>query len=112
MKSNVNLSLLVPVYNAEKFIIKNLKKLQKTAEKIEKNFEIIIVNDGSNDSTYKKLKQFKKNKKLKIFDRPQNFGKGSAIKYGGRKANGKYLIFIDCDLPYLASLQNLYRIKK
>ena len=49
MKSNVNLSLLVPVYNAEKFIIKNLKKLQKTAEKIEKNFEIIIVNDGSND---------------------------------------------------------------
>ena len=60
MKSNVNLSLLVPVYNAEKFIIKNLKKLQKTAEKIEKNFEIIIVNDGSNDSTYKKLKQFKK----------------------------------------------------
>ena len=49
MKSKFNLSIVVPVYNAEKFIIKNLIKLQKIIEKIEKNFEIIIVNDGSND---------------------------------------------------------------
>ena len=60
MKSKFNLSIVVPVYNAEKFIIKNLIKLQKIIEKIEKNFEIIIVNDGSNDSTYEILEQLKK----------------------------------------------------
>ena len=85
MKSKFNLSIVVPVYNAEKFIIKNLIKLQKIIEKIEKNFEIIIVNDGSNDSTYEILEQLKKNKKIKIFHKHQNLGKGSAIKFGGKK---------------------------
>ena len=60
MKSKFNLSIVVPVYNAEKFIIKNLIKLQKIIEKIEKNFEIIIVNDGSNDSTYEIFGAIKK----------------------------------------------------
>lgn len=108
MKKNIKLSLIVPVFNAEKFIIKNLIKLQNLTNKIEKNYEIIVINDGSYDTTVKKLNYFKKAKKIKIFNKSENLGKGGAIKYGLKKALGKYLIFIDCDLPYLSALPNIY----
>ena len=108
MKNDIKLSLIVPVFNAEKFIVKNLIKLQNLVNEIEKNFEIIVINDGSNDSTIKRLKYFKKAKKIKIFNKRENLGKGAAIKLGLKKAFGEYLIFIDCDLPYLSSLPKIY----
>ena len=58
MKNKIFLSIIVPTYNAEEFIIKNIHFLRKKINKVESNFEIIIVNDGSEDNTKKILQKF------------------------------------------------------
>lgn len=87
-------SIIVPVYNVEKYIEKCLSSIQNQSYK---NLEIIIVNDGSPDNSQKIIDQF-----LKIDDRficinKENGGLSSARNAGIEKATGDYLAFIDSD---------------
>jgi glycosyltransferase involved in cell wall biosynthesis len=102
-------SFILPVFNQEKKIHKNLVILDNKLQNIKNiNYEIIAVDDGSSDDTWSKLK-FIKNKlpKIKIFRNIQNFGKGYSIRQGIKKIKKKtnYIIIIDSDLPYFNKIE-------
>jgi glycosyltransferase involved in cell wall biosynthesis len=99
----MNLTIIIPAYNAEKFI-------EKTIEELLINFhddEIIIINDGSTDKTLEKLQKY--NDKIVIINHLKNEGKGSAIQDGFKKAIGEVVIFTDADLPYgIDNIKDMY----
>lgn len=88
-------SLIIPVYNMEKYIEKCLLSVSKQTFD---SFEAIIVNDGSKDSSQKIIDEFTK-KYPKIFKSyiKENGGLSDARNYGISKANGEYLMFLDSD---------------
>ena len=92
------LSILIPVYNEEKTVLEVLKNIQKNKIK-DVDFEVIIINDGSSDSTISILEN---NKHLfnKLIDLNKNHGKGYAVKQGLNIATGDFVIFQDADLEY------------
>tara|TARA_B110000211_G_scaffold105303_1_gene122477 strand:- start:3935 stop:4660 length:726 start_codon:yes stop_codon:yes gene_type:complete len=94
-----SISIIVPCYNAEKFIIKNISLLIKKIDKSKIKNEIILINDGSTDKTHDKLKKIRK-KSLNIINLKKNYGKSFAIRQGIKKAKFQHIILIDCDLPY------------
>jgi len=94
-----SISIIVPCYNAEKFIVKNIRLLIKKLQSIKIKNEIILINDGSRDNTLIKLKSIKR-KSIKIIDIKVNQGKSFAVRQGIKKAKSKNIILIDCDLPY------------
>ncbi|OGD66827.1 hypothetical protein A3F08_00410 [Candidatus Berkelbacteria bacterium RIFCSPHIGHO2_12_FULL_36_9] len=88
------LSIIIPAYNEEKNICATVSKLLKDMEKIERDFEIIVVSDGSNDNTCNRAKSLK-NQHLKVFEYQPNKGKGYALTYGVKKSNGEIVTFLD-----------------
>lgn len=95
---NNSLSVIVPILNEERTIKKVLLEVLKRSEV----YEIIVVDDGSTDSSKEIINNFK-NKKIKIFSHKKNMGKGVAIRTGIKAAKGKYLIIQDGDLEYSPS---------
>ena len=57
-----SISIIVPCYNAEEFIVQNINLLIKQINKTKIKNEIILINDGSSDNTYYKIKKIKKKK--------------------------------------------------
>ena len=97
-KSLLLASIIVPVFNEEKTILKVLEKLSEI-KKWGYSFEVIVVNDGSKDNTYQILSE---NSSLidKQIDNKTNYGKGYSVKKALEIADGKYIIFQDADLEY------------
>ncbi len=91
---NPELSIVVPVYNVDKYLTKCLESLiNQTFE----NFEVICINDGSTDKSLEILNEFqKKDNRIKVFSQ-LNSGLGAARNAGMNKARGKYIGFIDSD---------------
>lgn len=105
----MKLSIIVPAFNEEKTIEKNLNALLKVdLGNIDR--EIIVVNDCSTDKTAQKLKKYQANRKIKIFSHSNNQGKGAAIKTGLSRATGSFLIIQDADFEYdPKDIKNLLR---
>jgi len=94
----MKLSVVIPVYN-EKSTIKDLVKLVKEVEGIDK--EIVIVDDASKDGTVEILKELQKEQPdLKIHFKEVNKGKGDTLKVGFKMTTGDYVIVQDADLEY------------
>ena len=89
------ISIIVPVYNVEKYIDKCLKSLtQQTLQDI----EIIIVNDGSLDKSVEIIEKYVKENSTKIkYYEKENGGLSSARNYGLEYATGEYIAFLDSD---------------
>ena len=88
------ISIIVPVYNVEKYLDKCLNSL---VNQTYKDFEVIIVNDGSPDNSQDIIDKYvRDNNNFKGYIK-ENGGLGDARNFGITKANGDYLIFIDSD---------------
>lgn len=89
----VKLSIVIPVYNVEKYLEKCLSSLTK---QIGNGCELIIVNDGSTDKSLSICKKYEKYKNVNIYTK-KNGGLSSARNYGIEKAKGEYIGFVDSD---------------
>ena len=95
------ISVVSPVYNAEEGLAELVNRLQFYLRKNTKNYEIVLVNDCSEDNSWKKLLDLKKNNKfLKIYNLEKNSGQHFAFRYGASKATGDKIFFLDCDLQH------------
>lgn len=97
--TNNNLvSIIIPCYNAEKNLAETLNSIDNQTYR---NIEVICVNDGSEDNTYKILKDWSNKTKLKnIIINQKNFGVSYSRNVGIEKASGKYIMFLDSDDLY------------
>ena len=90
----LKVSVIVPVYNVEKYLEKCLTSL---VNQTLKDIEIIVVNDGSSDNSQKIIDKYaKKYKNIKSYIK-NNGGVSDARNYGIKKAKGKYIAFVDGD---------------
>lgn len=90
---DVKYSIIVAVYNVEKYIDKCLKSL---LHQDFEQYEVIVVDDGSNDNTFEIVSQYKTNDRLKII-RQVNKGTARARIEGVIHASGEYVLFVDGD---------------
>lgn len=107
----IKVSVIVPVYNVEKFIDKCLNSL---VNQTLKEIEIIVVNDGSPDNSQKIIDEYVKKypDKIKSFIK-ENGGQGSARNMGMEKAVGEYISFVDSDdWLDLDTLEKMYFLAK
>lgn len=90
------LTIIVPIYNTEKYIEKCLNSIDPNNNK---NIELIIINDGSTDNSLSIVMNILKKNNLKnyIIINKKNEGHGPAIQLGIEKAKGKYLRILDSD---------------
>ena len=94
MKNDILISIIVPVYNVEKYLDDCVKSLVKQTYQ---NIEIILVDDGSKDKSGKHCdKWLKKDNRIKVYHK-ENGGLSDARNYGLKKCNGEYVTFIDSD---------------
>ncbi|MFH1367124.1 MAG: glycosyltransferase [Patescibacteria group bacterium] len=91
------ISVITPTRNLEKTIRQNIGVIIEEIKKLNLDYEIIIVDDASLDRTYSEAKKFA-SEKIKIFNFPQNKGKGFALKFGFYQSTGDTVVFIDGDL--------------
>ncbi len=92
------LSIVVPVYNEEKTLLKSLQSLKELNSSLGKH-EIVVINDGSTDNSSKILNE-NKNLYDKLISNESNRGKGYSIKRGLLESTGTHIIFHDSDLEY------------
>lgn len=106
-KNDVSVSVVVPVYNAEKYLNETLSDIQKQTLR---NIEIICVDDGSEDGSEEILKHFAgKDPRFHCLSQ-QHENAGAARNAGLQKARGNYVIFWDADDRFEAdALEKLYR---
>ena len=94
------ISVIIPAYNEEKFIINILDKVFDSLNNLDLKFEVIVVNDGSTDSTKFLLENYEGNQdNLKILHQ-NNCGKGSAVQLGIKESNLSHILIQDADLEY------------
>ncbi len=95
----MDLSIVIPVYNEYDSIDPLYKRLDGTLSKLDLDYEVILIDDGSKDDTYKKLLEIpQKNAFYKIIRFRKNFGQTSAMIAGFKHARGDIIITLDADL--------------
>lgn len=101
------ISIIVPVYNVEKYLEKCVYSILNQSYK---NLEVILVNDGSNDNSGKICDELsREDSRIKVYHK-DNGGLSDARNYGVAKANGEYVGFVDSD-DYIDQYmyENLYK---
>ena len=90
-------SVVIPTFNRSAVII---RAINSVFNQTFKDYELIIVDDGSSDDTYESLKLFIDTKKIKYF-RQNNLGVSAARNLGVKNANGQFVAFLDSDDEWL-----------
>lgn len=104
---SLNFSIIVPVYNRPKEIEELLESLTK--QSFEDEFEVIIVEDGSKNTSKNIVESYAKKLTIKYFLK-ENTGAGMSRNYGMQKASGNYFIILDSDV--IVPPQYLSEVKK
>ncbi|AKM82849.1 hypothetical protein A2422_02670 [Candidatus Woesebacteria bacterium RIFOXYC1_FULL_31_51] len=91
------LSVFFPTFNEEGSIEETVEKTKKILEKVAKNWEIIIVNDGSSDRTGEISNNLAKDSRIKVITHNENKGYGASLKSGFYNAKYSWVAFTDSD---------------
>lgn len=94
--SDISLSIIIPVYNTEKFLKKCLDSVLKAVEVLGKKSEIIVINDGSLGNCDKIMEEYSNNYIIRYI-KQDNRGRGATRNLGLREAKGEYVTFVDSD---------------
>ena len=99
-ESNINLSLIVPVFNEKDFLVKLLEEIKNYFD--DSKNEVIFIDDGSTDGSTNILSELKEKKNYKFLFKlikiEINSGKGKAIQTGIKNCTGEYILLQDADL--------------
>lgn len=99
LKVSEKLSVIIPAYNEGECIYQNALRTIEILEKFLQDFEIIIVNDGSQDNTREEIERVMLcDNRIHMVSSEHNHGKGSAILAGVAVSEGAYIAFVDADL--------------
>lgn len=92
-------SIVVPLYNEEEVILESFKRLKQVMDKTGESYELLFVNDGSQDKTEElAAKLANEHKEVKLISFSRNFGHQIAITAGMDAASGEAIVVIDADL--------------
>ena len=86
-------SILMTVYNHQRYVYKSIKSILNQSYN---NFEFIIINNGSSDSSWDIIKKFK-DKRIKIYNLKKNIGRTECLNFGLKKCKGKFIAIQDSD---------------
>lgn len=93
------ISIVSPVYRAEKILPVLVEEISSTMRKIGETFEIILVDDRSPDNSWEVMKELSKRyENLRIYRLSKNFGQHATITAGLTKAKGDWVVVMDCDM--------------
>jgi dolichol-phosphate mannosyltransferase len=98
------LSIIIPAYNEEQVIARHVTEVAEYLYRFlgrEKEFEIIVVDDGSTDQTGAVLQSLADERpKLRVCRHSGNYGRGRALRTGFEHARGEFIVTLDADLSY------------
>lgn len=95
----VDFSAVIPVLNEIESLPELVTQLDDVFKGIKKTYEIVFVDDGSNDGSLEWIqKEAKMKKNIRIFSFRKNMGKANALSLGFQKAEGDYILTLDADL--------------
>ena len=111
------ISIVSPVYNSKDTLNQLVKKINFYLKQITKNFEVVLVDDCSEDKSWDKIKKLKKkNKFIKGLKLNKNYGQHKAIEIGVGASKNNLVIVMDCDLEdnpkHMIEMIKLYNINK
>ena len=96
---NKSISVVIPCFNEEKRLFETLHRIDNYFTNKGVDFEVIVVDDGSIDSTVKSIKAISNEiKNLSLYVNPHNMGKGYSIGLGISKSKYEYILFTDADM--------------
>ncbi|WP_323756883.1 glycosyltransferase family 2 protein [Roseivirga sp.] len=99
VESTPLISVISPVYNAEKILPELIKRVELSLSSITNNFELILVEDCGTDDSWAVIEQYSKEKKwIRGIKLSRNFGQHYAISAGLDLAIGEWVVVMDCDL--------------
>ena len=108
-RATTHLSVIVGCYNAARHLEKSLRELLAFLDTIGRDYEVLIVDDGSLDESLPILRRLEATvTSLSVLRNPRNMGKGYSIRNGILNSRGKYIIFTDVDMVY--STRNLLSV--
>lgn len=109
MSETLSISIIVPVYNAEKFLKRCIYSLLN--QNFRKHYEIILIDDASTDSSVNIIKEINSSL-IKLIPQKSNNGPASARNVGLNNAKGKYIFFVMLMTQFQRTLLKLYTTKQ
>jgi glycosyltransferase involved in cell wall biosynthesis len=114
VNNSPKISIVSPVYRAEKIVENLVTEIQKTMEQMDLSYEIVLVDDRSPDDSWRVMKslssQFDTVKSIRL---SKNFGQHPAIMAGLANASGEWIVVMDCDLQdQPKEIEKLYKKAK
>ena len=109
--SHPYVSVVIPLLNEEESLRELHEQLKNALIKVSPNYELIFVDDGSTDNSFRVLKELRqRNHRVKAIRFRRNYGKSAALAVGFQKAQGEFVITMDADLQDdPAEIQTLVR---
>jgi dolichol-phosphate mannosyltransferase len=99
MTSDIDLSVVVPVYNEQEVLLESYRRLSKVLSGMEERYELVFVDDGSRDATRAILRELaRRDPNVRFIGFSRNFGHQAAITAGVDASAGKAVVIIDADL--------------
>ncbi len=93
------ISLVLPIFNEEESLQELFERVTKTMESLNQPYEVITIDDGSRDGSFRMLSDFhEQDKRWRVIRLTRNFGQSAAIYAGFSVSRGHYVIMIDADL--------------